>query len=349
MQICDLELFLVEVPRAEPLGSVRSLLVRLAIADGKEGWGEAPCVWRGSELAVRRELALSALLSRSVFDIEELVRLESLDTSAFRAAIEMACWDLVGRITGQPLCRLFGGEYRRRIPIAVRLPLGPATRVVALAREMAEVGFHTLVIPSSAAAEEDAATVGAVRQAVGDGIRLRFDGAQQYSADLALELSTRLEPYQLECLIDPLANGGIDAVATLARQTSVPMAVSRELQSPSDVLRIARSGSIRHVFVTIERVGGLTAARKCGTVAEATGMQAAFDAGARLGVATAAMLQVAGSVPVFAHANESGYHKLRDDVLAEPLEVSDGMTSVPQGVGLGVTVDRAKIERFQIA
>ena len=67
-----------------------------------------------------------------------------------------------------------------------------------------------------------------------------------------------------------------------------------------------------------------------------------------LGLATAAMLHLAAATPGLTAAHESSYHRLSGDVLAEPLAVSEGMMTVPQCAGLGVEVDRAKIERFAV-
>jgi glucarate dehydratase len=60
------------------------------------------------------------------------------------------------------------------------------------------------------------------------------------------------------------------------------------------------------------------------------------------------MLHLAAATPPLGDANESAYHQLQDDVLAEPLELVGGMMTVPQGPGLGIEVNRAKIERYAV-
>ena len=77
-------------------------------------------------------------------------------------------------------------------------------------------------------------------------------------------------------------------------------------------------------------------------------MPAMLDCGDSAGIAAAAMLQLAAATPSLASANECGYPLLKEDVLAEPLELIDGLVTVPQGPGLGVQVDRARLERFQV-
>src|SRR5208283_5752037 len=112
--------FLVDVGQSGPAAGHR-LLVRLTTASGLEGWGEAGLGWRPAELAARRDALRAVLAGRSVYDIEELHALDALSPAPLRAAVEMAVWDLLGRVLRQPLCNLLGGYYRRRIPVSVRL------------------------------------------------------------------------------------------------------------------------------------------------------------------------------------------------------------------------------------
>ena len=348
MKINDLEFHLVQIGRFELGQPVRSVLVRLATDSGLEGWGESAIGWRAEELSARRDALLPVLVGRSIFEIEELHGMETLEPAPLRCAVEMAFWDLVGRAVGQPLCHLFGGGYRRRIPLAVRLFDRRHNRVAQLARELAEQGFHTQIITASGQVARDLQTVRAIRESVGDRGELRLDGLARYDLDSARELCAELESDDLQFFLDPLDTHELYPVASLRRQTSVPLAVWRASHGPGDVLALVRSGAAPLVVVDLGQVGGMTAARKCAAVAEAAGLGAVLGGRPSLGVATAAMLQLAAATPTFASGNESAYHQLQDDVLAEPLEVVDGMIAVPQGPGLGVEVDRAKVERYQV-
>ena len=89
--------------------------------------------------------------------------------------------------------------------------------------------------------------------------------------------------------------------------------------------------------------------RACAAVAAAGGIFALLGGPPTLGIAAAAMLHLAAATPTLSGCNESAYHQLQDDVLTEPLQLDDGMMTVPQGPGFGVEVDRAKIERHAVA
>jgi len=347
--INDLELYRVEIPCAGEHEPVWSLVARLTTNTGLEGWGEARVPWRPSELTARRDALLPVLAGRSVFDIEDLLLLEALGLAPLRCALEMACWDLIGRAARQPLCHLFGGTYRDRVPLAVRLTGDSAREVAQLSRELAAKGFHSQIIASSGHLESDAETVAAVREAAHERADLRFDAQAGYDMDAALDLCIRLEGDGLQCVIDPLRSADLDQVASLRRQTVVPLAVGRAIGGPADVLALIRCGAAGFVVIDLQAVGGILAARKCAAVVEAGQLAASLDGGPSLGIGMAAVLQLAASTPGFASCAERSCHQLQDDLLAEPLEIVDGTIAVPRGPGLGVEIDRNKVEHYQVS
>ncbi len=346
MILSELELYLVEIAAVPAAPPVRNLVVRLATADGREGWGETSIDWQAEELPARRDALFLALAGRSVFEIEELLGLSILRHAPLRAAVEMACWDLVGRLAGQPLCHLFGGSYRRRVPVSVRVA-GPAPRRVAeLARELAEQGFHGQTIACTGRLEQDLETLTAVRQMLPGRTELRLDGGAGYDFDTAWELCLRLEGEGIQFLLDPLKSPDLTQTASLRRQTSVPLAAGRPIRAPADVLAVLRCGAVPHVVIDLRQVGGLSAARRCAAVAQAGGLGASLACGPSLGIALAAMLQLAAATPAFSDRNECAPAHLQDHLLVEPLQIFEGLLPVPQGPGLGIEIDRAKLDRY---
>jgi L-alanine-DL-glutamate epimerase-like enolase superfamily enzyme len=349
MKINDLEFYLVEISRTESRDPVRSLLVRLVTDSGREGWGESTLGWRPGELAARRAALLPVLAGRSVFDISELLSLEVLKDPLLRCAVEMACWDLIGRVVGQPLCNLMGGRYRTRVPMAVRLCQSAPDRVAEVGRALAEQGFYTQVVTASGRPEEDLRTLRAVRAATGERADLYFDGRACYEMESVSDLCAEMESDSPQFFIDPLAAGDLFSVAALGRQTSVPLAMWRAIRGPSDVQAAVRCGAAPMVVIDLGLVGGITPARKCAAVAEAGGLRAVLGGQPSLGIATAAMLQLAAATPILSGYGECAFHQLRDHVLADGLDFIDGMMAVPHAPGLGVEIDRLKVERYQVA
>jgi L-alanine-DL-glutamate epimerase-like enolase superfamily enzyme len=348
MTISDLEFYLVEIACYGRDAPLRSVLVRLATDSGLEGWGEGQLGWRASELAPRRDALLPVLAGRSVFDVEELLEQDALQPHPVRSAVEMACWDLVGKLTRQPLCHLFGGAYRQRIPVAVRLASAQGSQIAPLARELAEQGFHTQIIGSCGRPDRDLETLAAVREAAGERVEFRFDAQAGYDLETARELCAQIEPDALQFMLDPLESNELDQIASLRRQTSVRLGVWRAICEPADVLALVRCGAAPFVVVDLGLVGGIAPARRAAAIAQAAGVSASLGGGPSVGLAAAAMLQLAASTPAFSGCNECAYHQLQDDVLVHPLEIVDGMITAPRAPGLGVEVDRSKVERYQV-
>jgi L-alanine-DL-glutamate epimerase-like enolase superfamily enzyme len=347
MKINDLEIHLVAVGQTDSATPLHALLVRVTTATGVEGWGESGLGWRVGELAARREALLAVLEGRSIYDIEELHTLEALAPPPLRSAVEMAVWDVLGRVLRQPLCNLLGGYYRRRVPISIRLGGHRAALTAQIARELAEQGFHSQTIVATGKPEEDLKTLTAIREMVGDRLELRFDGQGRYDLETARDLSTGMEPHDLQFFLDPLATRELHPVASLGRQTSVPLAVWRTIHGPADALTAVRCNAAAFLMVDLEQVGGIGPARACAAVAAAGGMIPLLGGRPSVGIATAAMLHLAAATAAFSTSNELASRQLRHTVLTDPLEITDGMISVPQSPGLGVTVDRAKVEKHQ--
>jgi L-Ala-D/L-Glu epimerase len=354
MKIHDLEFFLATTTKGKAdtapsfeTPAARYLLVRIVTATGLEGWGESSLAWRIGELAARREVLLAVLAGRSVFDIAELHTLEALSPAPLRAAVEMAAWDLLGRVVRQPLCNLLGGYYRRRVPVSIRLAGHHAKNVAHVARELADQGFHTQTIGSSGRPDEDIKNLRAIREMVGDRVELRLDGASQFDMETARDLCAGLEFEDLQFFLDPLKAPELHAMASLGRQTSVPLAAWRAIRSPADVLTAVRCNAAPFLKIDLEQVGGILPARACAAVAEAAGVVPVLGGRPSLGIAAAAMLHLAAATAAFSTVNEIAVQQPRDSVLVDSFEVADGMMLVPQSHGLGIEVDRAKLEQQQ--
>jgi glucarate dehydratase len=349
-KISDVELFLVEVPMAGNPAPRRSLIVHLLTNTGGEGWGEGLfSAWQPTQIPDRREWLSTLVTGRSLFDLEELLALPPLaNLPAIRCALEMACWDAIGHECGQPVCHLIGGVYRERVPLALRL-YGPNPNFLPhQARRWADSGYYAQILPLSGRNKWDLQLVKSVRDSAGHRVRLRLDGGGRFSPEAAAEFCDRLEPHGIQFFLDPIEDPHFHRTAKLWRGTNVPLAVNSGIASPKDVMSLLQAGAVTRIIVGLDRVGGLLAAKQCAAVARAGGLDMVLDSGSPLGIATAAMLHVAASTPELTMAHESGYPLVEDDLLIEPLSVIDGTVAVPQGMGLGIEVDRDKVDGYVV-
>ena len=251
---------------------VRSLLVRLTTDSGLEGWGEA-----GVGVAARANCRPGA--TRSCRCWPDGASSTSRNCTRWRrspprrcaAAVEMACWDLIGRTVGQPVCRLLGGEYRRRIPLAVRLAGRRPERLARLAREMAAQGFHCQVVSSSGEPRLDRRMLPAVRESVGDrdGTSPGRPGRTTTSrppATCAAKSNTTI----CNSCSDPLRGAGaLPAGRAWAGRPACRWPSGGRSAARPTCWPWSAAARRRCVVLDMEQVGGLAPARACAAVAAA--------------------------------------------------------------------------------
>ncbi len=347
MFLADLELFLVELPAGD--GAIRTLLVRLVDETGREGWGETRPVWQAGELAARRNALLAVLAGRAIYDVEAMLADDILSDRVVACGVEMALWDLIARAAGKPLCHLFGGAYRTSVPVAIRLWPGNVEAVVHWARTFAAQAIGVQTISSSGSPEGDLQLVAALREACQHRVEFRLDARGIFDARSAARLCAELEPGSVALVLDPLPDEQADRLSAVRLRARVPLGCSATIHGPRDVMALARTGNARFAMIDPTRVGGLLRARDCATVAEAAGLGAGVRLLGTSGLALAASMHLAAATPSLGGGHECSFPQLHDDILSEPLRTGEGMLNVPMAPGLGVQVDRDKVEWYQLS
>jgi L-alanine-DL-glutamate epimerase-like enolase superfamily enzyme len=348
MEISDFELFNVRIACGERAEPAQATLVCVTAGDGRQGWGEMPLVWRQEELPLRRQWLLALLAGRSAYATSELFADNVVESPTVCCAIETALWDLIAQAAGQPLCNLWGGMYRTHIPLAVRMARGEPQRLQQSVGELVDHGYRAFVLSARGEAGDDAQVVQFLRQRIGERPEICLDAGGQYTADAALRLCAALSPDTVKCVADPVQGSDIAAVSSLARLTTMPLILSRSIVSEPSVLAAVRSGGVRGVVLCPWRLGGWLAAQRTAAVAAAGAMAIAVDVSGSVGIATVAMLHLAAALACLDQNHHTDYPRLADDVLKSPLEIADGTAAVPQLPGLGVEIDREKIEAYAI-
>lgn len=359
MKITRVDTFLVEIPQNYPIAPYRSryratsstgaLLVRLECDDGVAGWGEAPQRYFGQQLTGLEAAGLNDLLrGRDATAIEWLYAEGGLDPYV-QSGVEMAMWDALGKRCGLPLYRLLGGPYRREIELACCMGIRPPDEAAEIARLYVAQGFSTLKTKAGRDPHEDLAMVRAIRDAVGDALKLRIDPNTGYSPEVTLQLARDLEPYHLEYLEQPMAEDQLAESAAIRRQTGTPLALNESVTTLDRVRRILDLEAADVLLPDTYQCGGILACKRVGDLAASAGVTCVFHCAHDMGLKTAAMLHVAASSPVYRLANDTTYYGLADDYLAEPLAIQNGRLAVPEGPGLGVEVRLDKVRKYQVA
>ena len=359
MKISGVETFLVEVPqkypiapyhsRYRPQSSTKSLLVRLEADDGTVGWGETPQRYLGEQMTGGEGLALrDRLVGRDPTAIEALYADGGLDGTFLQSAVEMAMWDILGKVCRQPLYRLLGGLYRREIELAACMGIRPPHEAAGIAQLYVDMGFTTLKTKAGRDPQEDLAMVRAIREAVGDRLKLRIDPNTGYSPDVCEQLAKDLEPYNLEYFEQPMPADLLQESADMRRRTRTPLALNESVTTLAEVRKILELDAAAVLLPDTYQCGGIWACKLIADLAASASVPCVVHCAHDLGPKTAAMLHLAASTPNFPLANDCTYYGLVDDVLAEPFEIVRGRLPVPEKPGLGIEVDLAKVRKFQL-
>ncbi|MBM4072877.1 MAG: N-acylamino acid racemase [Planctomycetes bacterium] len=358
MRITKLNSLLVSIPQKPPIAPYQSryratsakeaVLIRLETDTGLVGWGETPVDWIAQSFTGNpEEMMRKEAVGRDPFDLEAWYAETKLG-SYLASGVEMAMWDLMGKATGQPLYKLLGGAVRKKVELAACMGIRPYDEAKAIAKQYLEQGFTTLKTKAGRKAEEDLEMVRGIRDGVGDRLKLRIDPNQGYSPEVAFPLARDLEKYNLEYFEQPMPQSLIGEAARLRRHTTTPIGLNESITTPEIVLQILQLHAADIILPDTYQCAGILGVKKVSALAEAAGVPCVFHCAHDLGLKTAAMLHVVASSPGYTLANDCTYYGLEDDIISPLHRIDKGFMNVPEGPGLGVAVDEAKINKYRV-
>ena len=187
-----------------------------------------------------------------------------------------------------------------------------------------------------------------IRDGVGDRLKLRIDPNQGYAPEVAFPLARDLEKYNLEYFEQPMPQSCIGESARLRRYTSTPLALNESVTTPEVVLQILQLRAADVLLPDTYQCAGVLGVKKVAALCEAAGVPCVFHCAHDLGLKTAAMLHVVASSPGFTLANDCTYYGLEDDIITPLHKIERGFMEVPEGPGLGVSVDEKKLARYRV-
>lgn len=330
-----------------------STLVRLRTDEGIEGWGEA-CPLGDTYLesfagGVRAALPqLAEALVRAQADPRETgVVGAAMDATlrgqaAAKSAIDVACWDILGKSAGLPVCTLLGGRRQADFPLYVALPLGTPDAMAVAARAQIALGIRALQLKLGADPRGDAARVRAVREAAGEDVLIVADANGGWRRHDAIAAARLLEGVERLILEQPCPTYG--ECRELRRHTTLPFSLDEIVVDLVTLAEAACDGAIDAINLKIGRVGGLTTARAMRDAAAALGVRMTIEDSWGGDLVTAAVSHLAASTPPEALLHASFMNDWVSDHAAGYAPRSrDGRGAAPDAPGLGIEVDAAAL------
>ncbi|MCK6553536.1 mandelate racemase/muconate lactonizing enzyme family protein [Candidatus Binatia bacterium] len=347
------------IPAEEPWTGGDFVIARLTAGDGSQGVGEA-FVWlpETGVSPAQVTLAVSGGLARYVlgadpFAVERLrARMDAnvARSEVAKGLLDMALYDLMGRIAKRPAHDFMGGRGGDTLPLAALVPLMDAGAMASMCDAFKAGGTSTFRLKLGRGVEADRAIVARVREAVGTEVRLRVDYNQAYTPDEAVRAIRAIAPYGIDCAEQPVRAGDWLGMVRVQRAVDVPLMAHEGCFSFADFTALVELGAVRVLGVNSERPGGITQALRAIDYAAARGLGTVLH-NQPLGIASAAQIHIATArAAVLGHAMELfGHIMLEDDLIVDPLDYSGGSVRVPAGAGLGITLDEAALDRYTAA
>ena len=369
MKITDVEGIMLRLPEVKRIGDgcQAVLVIRVHTDAGIIGIGEAhtnPLVSKAildaPLCSVSAEGLRSLLVGEDPRDIERLWEKMYRHTQTYGrrgialhtiSGVDIALWDIAGKVAGLPLHRLLGGARSQTMPVyASDLSQATLEGTLATARRHRAAGYRAMKFGwggLGSGAREDIAVAAALRREVGDKIDLMIDMGFPVPFEHALELGRGLADHGIFFLEEPLSPDDIAGFARLVAASPTPIATGEKESTLHPYLDLMDRGGLRIIQPDVARVGGLTEARRIAAAAEARNARMIPHCWSTdiLVAATLHLVSTLRDCPYLEY--NATANPLRTDLLREPIRPRDGLVTVPEGPGLGIELNEETLERYR--
>ncbi len=337
------------------------VIVRLRLANGAEGIGEAATLGgpRWSEESVEGIKAtidtyLTPALVGSRADLFEAAgaRMDAAAkrNNAAKAAVETALFDAVGKSLGLPAAALLGGAVRTSFPVLWTLASGdPAQEIEEAEGKLAARLHRTFKIKIGAQSpESDLARLSQIAAALEDRATLIVDVNQAWDETVSARCLPLLSELTVRLVEQPVPAWNVAGLARLRARAGMPALLADEcVFTPHDMLAVAHAAAADAVSLKLVKHGGLLGLKRVAAVAEAAGVGLYGGCLLESSIGAAAHLQAFATLRELAWGCEHfGPQILTEDLVTEPLRFEAFEVHLPQGPGIGVTLDEAKLRRY---
>ena len=358
-----------------------ALLVKvLTDEDGIYGWGES-AMWGGphsvTATVIAEEIAPLVIgedprrpeyLWEKVYQSTYYHGRKGLVIAAL-SGVDIALWDIMGKVAGQPLWRLFGGFGR---PLSAYASAGyyrddygtsELAADVTRAREAGYRGYKMKIgnipqvvhggvlgdVPGRLSFADDIARAAVAREALGPDLNLMVDANTSLSAGMAMRYAEAMLPFNIRWFEEPTEPENIEGCAALARHTRIPVAGFETETGKFQFARLIDAGAIQVVQFDVVQVGGFTEAGKIAAYAQMHHLPVTAK-NYSTAVSTAATLQLLYALPNGDYFEcDQDPNGLRDELTASPLyRMDEGLVTPHDGPGLGIVVDEQALQRWRV-
>ena len=372
MNIASIEVFPVRLPMKAvltlPRGPTRTLeegkrvaLVKITDRDGHVGWGEAGPSrrWSAETLescvtSIRQYLA-PAVIGHDLFDIAGLHAKMNTELAVgldpgqpiAKCAIDLAVHDLIGKRLGITLQSWLGAKRADSVKLARLVSASTPEEAARITEAALAEGYRGFKIKVGHQKERDADIARAVVETA-RGAYVWVDANQGYTLDEALRQSKAFEKLGIALFEQPVPMSDVYAMKKLLSATGMTIALDEAAIGLPFVVEMIRREAVEGLAIKVSKVGGLHYARQMCDLALNAGLTLIGSGLMDAPIGFAASVHLFAAYGIRLPVDLNGPQFIAEDYLAEPLPVRGQVAYVPEGPGLGVVVDEAKVRRFAL-
>ncbi|MHA0914625.1 mandelate racemase/muconate lactonizing enzyme family protein [Kosakonia cowanii] len=334
---------------------METCLVKITTDSGHVGWGEALAPVVPQVIAELITQLFAPLLTGQSPFASQVLNARMYDAMRDRghitgyhidalAAVDIALWDLKGQILNQPVYQLLGGAFRDQIPCYVSgLPEPDLPARCALALRWQQKGFNAIKLALGYGVQQDIENVRAIRDALGPQASLFLDAHWNYSVAQAAELANALHPLGVGFLEAPLLPEDIAGHRELRAKSPLPIALGETERTRYQFKPFIEQRAMDIVQPDVGRTG-ITELMHIASLAQTWNLQVAPHLSVGLGPCIAASIHVAAALPnLFMLEYQPPVFELANQLLDTPLVCEAGHYTLPQGAGLGIAINEARV------
>ena len=347
-------------PRDGVAAGRETVVVRVRDESGHVGWGQ--CVpspsWSYETLetaktTIDRYLG-PALIGRDPFDaaaIETILQRTiapsfSIGQPLCKAGIDLALFDLTGRIAGQTASQRWGREGCRSVTLSWTLNPQSLDELPELVEQAHQRGYRHFNVKVAPDPSFDLELCRQLRRLAPDAF-IWVDANGGYDEQVALEIAPKLADLEIAAFEQPLPAGRLRGFRRLKQQGALPILMDEPIISLVELAEFHQLGLLDGVAMKVSRCGGLAKARRIVEYLQQNGLRFYASGLTDPDLSLAASLLLFGAYGLEHPAALNGPQFLSESLLTNPIEVIGDEATVPTGIGLGVDVDETALERLR--
>jgi L-alanine-DL-glutamate epimerase-like enolase superfamily enzyme len=361
-RIAEIDAFAVVVPLTTPItmsgvtiAACDNLIVRIVDDAGRTGWGEASSAplmtGETAEGMIAAVQFMAAHLNGQ--EVEDAAQLRGMieplmyGNHGAKAALDTALLDLIGQHQDKPIYELLGGKVRERAAMFWLVAGGPDEMQIARRRRdqgfvafKVKVGFND--------PQTDLERSRAARGAVGTDARVSADANQGFSPADAISFAAGAGDAGLDFFEQPVMGHDLASMRACAEAATIPIGADEGLHSIADIQRHHDEGAAQGGSLKLIKLGSADEVMTAGRLMQRLSMRVNIASKtAETSIGSAAVAHLAIALPNLEWDASVTNQYLADDIVAEPIAVEDGHIVTPDGPGLGIAVDSAKLAHYR--